>query len=83
MYIYIYIDIVDRQIYSSYYICTIFRVYIYIYVYKSYILYVLRMFCTSPVIYRGHQITPMLGGIKQYKPMAILRDFPYSNALGW
>ena len=24
---------------------------------------------------------PSLGGIKQYKSMAILRDFPYNNAL--
>ena len=31
-------------------------------------------------IFRGHQNTHFQG-IKQYKPMATLSDFPYNNAL--
>ena len=33
-------------------------------------------FCNN----RGHQITH-IGGIKQYKSMVILRDFPYNSAV--
>ena len=35
----------------------------------------------TPVFWGGVIKLPILGGIKQYKSMVILRDFPYSNAL--
>ena len=49
-------------------------IYIYIYIILKFILFVYNR-------YTGVIKLPILGGIKQYTFMMILRDFPYSNAL--